>query len=614
MTAPTHSGAARSPSLTGADLAAAVATLPRSPDWAACVAACRSLDALAAQVPDTVRVRVAIVGSATLDPFAAFLRVAGARAGLWIDVHIAPYGQYLQTLLQPAGALYAFRPQLTVLAIDAEVLWEMRWAGPGTQSSGAVASGLSDQVLAAANVFAEHGSGVLLINDLASLRQSAGGVNAFRDPEGFEAALKAVNQALAAGLTPRASAFLFPFSEAVADVGRARAVNWRTHYRGHVTWSDALMAHLAERYAGYALAAAGRATKCIVLDLDNTLWGGVLGEDGPDGIAIGPSYPGREYVDFQRQLLELQRQGILLALCSKNNLREVLPVLRDHPGMVIREQHLAAWRVNWDDKASNLRALALELNLSLGHLLFLDDSPHERAWVRSQIPELPVPDLPADPTRWADWLPTLPSLTVLQRTAEDARRTDQYREQRAREEFRQSTDSMEGFLRGLRLRVNIESVRDGTFPRVAQLLAKTNQFNLTTRRHDEVTLRRRVAEGWRVYTMHVTDTFGDFGLTGVAIAVPQGDSWHLDSFLMSCRVIGKSVETALLARVAGDARAAGAIRLTAEFIDSGRNEPARSFLGDHGFTPRRDGGFERSLADGGPAWPGWIADAAEARA
>jgi FkbH-like protein len=612
MIAPT-SRPASSPSLTAADLAAAVATVPPSPDWATCVGACRALDALAAQVPNALRARVAVVGSATLDPFAAFLRVAGARAGLWIDVHISPYGQYLQTLLHAGSALYAFRPHVTVLAVDAEVLWEMRWAEPRTRPAVAVAAGLTDQLVAAANLFAEHGSGILLVNDFAALRHSATGVNAFRDAEGFEAALEAANHALAAAFTPRASAFVFPFGEVLAEVGRGRAVNWRTHYRGHVSWSDALMALLAEKYVGYALAAVGRATKCIVLDLDNTLWGGVLGEDGPDGIAIGPSYPGREYVDFQRQLLELQRQGILLALCSKNNLREVLPVLREHPGMVIREHHLAAWRVNWDDKASNLRALALELNLSLGHLLFLDDSPHERAWVRSQIPELPVPDLPGDPARWADWLPTLPSLTVLQRTAEDARRTEQYREQRAREEYRQSTGSMEAFLRGLRLRVNIESVREGTFPRVAQLLAKTNQFNLTTLRHDEVTLRRRVAEGWRVYTMSVTDTFGDFGLTGVAIAVPQGDVWHLDSFLMSCRVIGKSVETALLARIAADARAAGASRLTAEFIDSGRNEPARSFLGDHGFTSGPRGGLERSLADEGPVWPSWIADGGEAR-
>jgi len=606
MIAPTPPGPATSQPLTAADLTAAVAALPPAPDWAACVGACRALDRLIEHVPDALRARVALVGSATVDPFVAFLRVAAARAGLWLDVYVAPYGQYLQELLQSASGLYAFRPQVTIVAIDAEALWEMRWAGATPRGAAHVSGDLVERVLAGAGVFAQHGSGVLLVNDFAALRRSAGGVNAFRDDGGFGATIAAANQALAAGLSARASAFVFPFADALAEVGRPRAVNWRTHYRGHVTWSDALMAELADRYVGYALAAAGRATKCIVLDLDNTLWGGVLGEDGPDGIAIGPGYPGREYLDLQRQLLELQRQGILLALCSKNNLREVIPILRDHPGMLIRESHLAAWRVNWDDKATNLRALALELNLSLGHLLFLDDSPHERAWVRSQLPELLVPDLPDDPARWADWIATLPSLTVLQRTAEDARRTEQYREQRAREEFREGTDSVEAFLRGLRLRVTIDGVRDGTFPRVAQLLAKTNQFNLTTRRHDEVTLRRRVAEGWQVYTMRVTDTFGDFGLTGVAVAVPEGESWHLDSFLMSCRVIGKSVETALLARIAGDAKAAGAARLTAEFIDSGRNEPARSFLPDHGFTPCADGRLERSLADGGPAWPPWI--------
>lgn len=607
MIAPTRSGPSTpADSLAAADLVAAVAPLPSRPDWAACVAACRTLDRLAHRVPDALRARMAVIGSATLDPFVPFLRVAGARAGLWLDVYLAPYGQYVQELLQPTAGVYAFQPQVTVLAVDAEALWEMRWAGAEARGAADVAAALVNPLLAGAAAFAERGSGILVANDFAALRASADGVNGFRDPAAFAATIAAANQALHAGLAGRGTAFLFPFGDAVAEVGRARAVNWRTHYRGHVTWSDALMAELAGRYVGYALAATGRGTKCIVLDLDNTLWGGVLGEDGPDGIAIGPAWPGREYLDFQRQLLECRRQGILLALCSKNNLSDVLPVLREHPGMLIRESHLAAWRVSWDDKAANLRALALELNLSPSHLLFLDDSPHERAWVRSQLPDLLVPDLPDDPARWAEWIATLPSLTVLQRTAEDARRTEQYREQRTREEYRQSADSMEAFLRGLALRVAIEPVRDGTFPRVAQLLAKTNQFNLTTRRHDEITLRRRVAEGWRVYTMHVADAFGDFGLTGVAIAVPDGEAWHVDSFLMSCRVIGKSVETALLARVASDARAAGAGTLTAEFIDSGRNEPARNFLGQHGFVARPDGRLERSLADGGPAWPSWI--------
>jgi FkbH-like protein len=312
-------------------------------------------------------------------------------------------------------------------------------------------------------------------------------------------------------------------------------------------------------------------------------------------------------VDFQRELLDLQRQGILLALCSKNNEEEALAVLRQHPGMLIRESHLAAYRINWEDKATSIRAIARELSIGLDHMLLIDDSPHERAWVRQQIPELRVPELPADPSMYATWVGSLPSLIVLQRTPEDTKRTQQYQESRGREAYRGSVDSVEAFLRGLELRVDIAQVDNDSMARVVQLLAKTNQFNLTTRRHDEPTIRRRTASGeWRVYTMRVADRFGDFGLTGIAIVAPGQGAWHLESFLMSCRVIGKSVETALVARIAEDARTAGATALSAEFIDSGRNQAAATFLPAHGFTASPDGRWVRSLEGRGPEWPAWI--------
>jgi FkbH-like protein len=279
--------------------------------------------------------------------------------------------------------------------------------------------------------------------------------------------------------------------------------------------------------------------------------------------------------------------------------------------MLIREAQLAAYRINWEDKASNIRSLARELNIGLDHMLLIDDSPHERAWVRDQIPELRVPDLPADPSMYATWVGSLPSLIVLQQTAEDSQRTQQYQESRTRETYRGSVGSVEDFLRGLGLRLDIGSVDDDSMGRVVQLLAKTNQFNLTTRRHDEATIRRQVTSGaWRVYTMRVADRFGDFGLTGVAITAVKPEAWHLDSFLLSCRVIGKSVETALLARIAEDSRAAGASALSAEFIDSGRNQVASTFLSQHGFAAGSDGQWLRPLDVPGPEWPAWIAPAA----
>jgi FkbH-like protein len=286
-------------------------------------------------------------------------------------------------------------------------------------------------------------------------------------------------------------------------------------------------------------------------------------------------------------------------------------VLRTHPSMLIRESQLAAYRINWEDKASNIRSLARELNIGLDHMLLIDDSPHERAWVRDEIPELRVPDPPPDPSMYPNWVGSLRSLIVLQQTAEDLQRTQQYQESRTRETYRGSVGSLADFLRGLGLRVDIGLVGEESMTRVVQLLAKTNQFNLTTRRHDEGTIRRQVTSGaWRVYTMRVADRFGDFGLTGVAILAPEAGTWHLESFLLSCRVIGKSVETALLARIAEDARAAGVATLSAEFIDSGRNQVASTLLPQHGFAAGGDGRWLRSLDLPGPQWPAWIEAAA----
>lgn len=586
-------------------IAASVVTGQR---WSAYQAAARALDGISpGRVPDPLRARVALLGSFTLEPFLPVLRVEAARMGLWLDAYLAPYGQYLAELLDASSGLYRFQPHVTFLAIDGDVLWNQRWAEMPPLRSEPVVGGLLTPLFAGLDVFDRAGSGIVVVNDFVLPRQSTEGVNAFRSKGTFAHTIAHANKHLRLRLALREHTFLFPLADVVAQVGRHQAFNWRTHYRGHVTWSDALMAAVAERYVGFALAALGKATKCIVLDLDDTLWGGVLGEDGPGGIALGPQWPGSEFVDFQRELLDLQRQGILLAVCSKNNEDEALAALRTHPSMLIREDQLAAYRINWDDKATNIRSLAQELNIGLDHMLLIDDSPHERAWVREQIPELRVPDMPSDPSLYADWVGSLPSLIVLQQTAEDLHRTRQYRESRTREAYRGSVGTLEDFLRGLGLRVEVDVVGDDAMGRVVQLLAKTNQFNLTTRRHDETTLRRQVTSGaWRVYTMRVADRFGDFGLTGVAIAVPGPDVWHLDSFLMSCRVIGKSVETALLAHIAAEARASRASALSAEFLDSGRNQVASTFLANHGFTQIEGERWLRSLDTPGPRWPEWI--------
>jgi FkbH-like protein len=504
------------------------------------------------------------------------------------------------------SGLVAFRPQLTIVAVDSDVLWEARWGAAGAPPESVTADPVVLPLVQALDAYRRQGTGVVVVNDFA-MRATTDGVGSLTAVDSFATLVRRANEQLLAAAREQGFV-LFPFADTVAGVGRAQAFDWRAHYRGHVTWGPALVRAVSRRYAGVAAAAIGRAVKCIVLDADNTLWGGVLGEDGPSGISIGPQWPGREFLDFQRQLLGLQRQGLLLVLCSKNNEAEVLYVLRDHPDQLLRERHFAGWRINWNDKATNLRELAEELNLGLEHMLVLDDSPHERAWIRSQLPEVWVPDLPDDPAQFADWVAALPHPTVVSRTAEDAQRTEQYHQQRQREQLRRAAPTAGEFLEQLGLRVQLAPFAEHNAKRIVQLLARTNQFNLTGRRHDEALLRRECEAGrWRAYAMRVSDRFGDFGLTGLAIVAPGAPAWHIDSFLLSCRVIGKSVETALLAHIAAEARAAGAAELTAEFVDSGRNEPARGFLAGHGFSPTSDGRWRLDLAQQGPEWPPWIA-------
>jgi predicted enzyme involved in methoxymalonyl-ACP biosynthesis len=262
--------------------------LPGQP-WSAYQAAARALDRIPPEtVPERLRARVAILGSFTLDPFLPVLRVEAARAGLWLDTYVAPYGQYLCELLDAASGLYRFRPHVTFVAIDGDVLWNQRWAETPPLKSEAVVGGLLTPLFAGLDVFYRAGSGIVVMNDFVLPRRSTEGVNAFRSKGTFAHTIAHANKHLRLRLALRDDTFLFPLADVVAQVGRSHAFNWRTHYRGHVTWSDTLMAAVAERYVGFALAAMGKATKCIVLDLDNTLWGGVLGEDGPAGIALGP--------------------------------------------------------------------------------------------------------------------------------------------------------------------------------------------------------------------------------------------------------------------------------------------------------------------------------------
>jgi FkbH-like protein len=334
----------------------------------------------------------------------------------------------------------------------------------------------------------------------------------------------------------------------------------------------------------------GKARKCLVLDLDNTVWGGVIGDDGLEGIKIGQgSAAGEAHLAVQQLALELNQRGVILAVSSKNDDDVARLPFRQHPDMLLKESHLSVFQANWDDKASNLEAIAAALNIGLDALVFLDDNPAERAQVRAALPMVAVPELPADPA-WYPWMLSAAGyFEAVSFSDEDRLRASSYASDAGRAQVQAKARDLGDYLASLDMAVEMKPFDEHGRQRIAQLINKTNQFNLTTRRYTEAEVATAQADP-DVFTLQVrlTDRFGDLGMIGVVIARPVveegGLAWDLDTWLMSCRVLGRRVEEAKLAAVVEAARAAGARRLLGLYRPTAKNNMVSDFYAKLGFV------------------------------
>jgi FkbH-like protein len=331
--------------------------------------------------------------------------------------------------------------------------------------------------------------------------------------------------------------------------------------------------------------------KVCIVDLDNTLWGGILGEDGPDGLHMADTGKGLAYRRFQRSLLELRRSGILLAICSKNNPEDALEILASHPDCLVRPTDFAHMEIGWGLKSEAIARTAEKLGLGLDSLVFIDDSPVEREEVASALPMVDVLAFPGDPTQLVNMLAEYPGFDTLRQTDEDRQRADSYHQEAQRGAIKANSKSPEEFYRSLELRLGIFSARIEQAGRLHQLLMKTNQFNLTTRRLSDETFRAILGEkNYMVIGLRVSDRFGDSGITGLAIVDQSGpNAWTVQDFLLSCRVLGRTVENAFLAWLISRAARAGVDNVAIQYTATAKNQVARGFLKDSGGTESQSG-------------------------
>ena len=328
----------------------------------------------------------------------------------------------------------------------------------------------------------------------------------------------------------------------------------------------------------------------LVVDLDNVLWGGILGEDGADGLKMSHSGIGLFYRRFQMSLLALKKAGVLLAVCSKNNPTEAEVVLRQHPDCLLRPGDFAAMEISWDSKSEGLRRLSARLGLGLDSFVFVDDSPFEREEVRAALPEVRVLEFPVNPEGLTGMLADCQAFDRLRITTEDALRAQSYADEARREQLRATAQTPADFYRSLQLVATVSRSQAEDFERLHQLIHKTNQFNLTTQRLTAEELRAKLQSSqFDVFTIRVSDRFGDSGLVGLAI-IDRTDHlhWSVENFLLSCRVIGRTVENAFVSWLVEQAENTGAQTLTLRFAASGRNQVAWEFLERSGLQRNAD--------------------------
>lgn len=558
--------------------------------------------------------RLSLLRSFTVEPAVPLLRAAAYVAGIDLSVQIGGFNTYTQEILDPESDLYGFAPDTVIMALQtrdvAPDLWGCYPDLTPSETRAAVER-VVDQVQGLIQAFRSRSCAHLILQTLDLPPLLRRGILDVQSEEGQGAAIRQVNRELLRLTRDYPGVYLLDYDALVAHQGRVRWYDERKWLTMRMPVAAENLIHLAHEWLRYLHPLTGKVCKALVTDLDNTLWGGVIGEEGIAGIQVGPEYPGAAYQGLQRAMLDLYQRGVLLAVCSKNNRADAMEALEAHPGMLLRPHHFAALRINWNDKVQNLREIAAELNIGLDALAFLDDNPVERERVRGELPEVQVIELPVDPM---DYSPAVRGSMLFERltiATEDRERGRYYAEQHQRDELRQSAASLEEFYCSLQQEVEIAPVQPGTLARVAQLTQKTNQFNLTTRRYSEQQIAALAASSnWSICAVRVKDRFGDNGLVGVAMTQDVDDACEIDCFLLSCRVIGRQVETALLAFLVQQAQLRGAMRLQGWFLPTKKNAPARDFYEKHGFRLVREEGsgslWSLDLRTASMAPPEWI--------
>lgn len=552
--------------------------------------------------PSGRTIRLAVAGSFTTTQLSSLIELFLFAGGVEVDLYEAGYGVFRQEILDPSSGLYAFEPEYLFIASSRRDLGNIPSISETPDALEAlVESECAEWFQLWLSAYERSGCQIIQNNfDPPPWRVLSNyEMCHFASPAAY---VERINRELQS----RAPAYvtIHDVSELAAGAGRRVWGDERFFHHAKLPCAPEFLVDYAHNVASILLAQLGMSKKCVVLDLDNTLWGGVIGDDGLGGIRLGQgNAEGEAYLGFQHYLKALQNRGVILAVCSKNDEANAREVFEKHPEMVLRLEDISCFTANWTDKATNLRSIAETLNIGLNSLVFVDDNPAERDLVRRFLPEVAVPELPEDPSGYAITLDRYRYFQVVTLSGEDFNRTGYYRGNAGRKQAEASSGDLDEFLQSLHMVATVRPIDLTSLERSVQLIQRSNQFNLTTRRHSISDVTQMITdERWLTLTISLSDRFGDNGLISVLLAREQEGRLVIDTWLMSCRVLKRGVEVFLMNQVVERARQRGLDIVVGEYIPSAKNGMVSQLYADLGFTLKQTG------ADGTTWWEYEIRD------
>ena len=540
---------------------------------------------------------LAVLGDCATQHLATALRGYGVSVGIRLNVFDADYDQIDAQVMAPDSELYRFAPQGVLLQMCTEKLQEAFYDCPPE----ARASFAEDTYARIRQIWSRIGSRIpatVLQCNFPLIDDGVFGQFGNKTEQSFLFQQRKLNYLLMQGCQEVKNTFLIDLDALQTALGRSTFADPKLYYVAKMPISLAALPAAAKLVVDVVRSLQGAVKKCLVLDLDNTLWGGVIGDDGLSGIQIGELGTGHAFSDFQKWLKELKNRGILLTVCSKNNEDTAKEPFEKHPEMVLRLEDFSMFVANWEDKARNIRTIQQSLNIGMDSMVFLDDNPFERELVRTMIPEITVPELPEDPALYLQYLRGLDLFETASYSREDAGRTEQYREKAQRAAFEAAFQSYDDYLEALQMRASAAAFDPFHYPRIAQLTQRSNQFNLRTVRYTEAEIEALAQDDSRIgLYFTLKDKFGDHGLISVVVLEKQPeDTLFISEWLMSCRVLKRGMEEFIVDKILSVAAQQGFRRVVGEYIPTPKNAMVKDLYEQLGFARLENGRFQAEVS------------------